>query len=174
VRGLSVPVIIAVVILGLLAAVVVVGARQVAAQVERARAPEQPIRFDHVIHVRLAQLDCLFCHRNADKGDAATVPSVQQCMFCHVVVGRGNPEVEKVRAKWDAQEPIDWIRVHRMPDHVHFAHAPHIRAGFDCATCHGDVASMPRVQQVRALNMGDCVNCHRENNAPTDCATCHY
>ena len=43
-----------------------------------------------------------------------------------------------------------------------------------CAVCHGDVGSMSKVKQVRPLKMGDCVNCHRDNNAPAECAVCHY
>jgi hypothetical protein len=61
-----------------------------------------------------------------------------------------------------------------MPDHVRFTHEPHIQAGVACATCHGDVGTMREVTQTRSLRMGDCVACHRENNAPTDCFKCHY
>ena len=78
-----------------------------------------------------------------------------------------------VRRSWQQQQPVNWERVHRMPDHVRFLHEAHINAGFDCATCHGDVGNMGQVVQVRPLTMGDCVSCHRANNAPTECATCH-
>ncbi len=137
-------------------------------------APEEPIDFQHRIHVQVAGLDCTFCHRLANTAPNAGYPDVQQCMFCHVAVGQGNDEIEKLREAWVSQTPIDWIRIHRMPDHVHFVHEAHLRAGFTCATCHGDVANMGQAQQVRPLNMGDCVNCHRENGAPTECATCHF
>jgi hypothetical protein len=64
--------------------------------------------------------------------------------------------------------------VHRTPDHVRFTHEAHIQAGVQCATCHGQVEQMAEVRQVRALNMGDCIACHRQNNARTDCSVCHY
>jgi hypothetical protein len=95
-------------------------------------------------------------------------------MFCHHVVGAGIPEVEKVRTAWTNQQPITWERIHRMPDHVHFSHEAHVQRGVDCATCHGDVKTVQQVVQVRRLNMGDCVDCHRQNNAPTECVACHY
>ena len=148
-----------------------------------ASGPEQPIAFPHTVHVQDLGLDCTFCHRNVTKGAAATIPAVGLCMTCHEVVGDGIPEVEKLRAFSAADKPIDWVRVHRVPDHVHFVHEAHVRffSGRDnvepsatCSICHGDVGSMVKVQQVRALKMNDCVDCHRDNSAPTDCATCHY
>ncbi|MBI4308344.1 MAG: cytochrome c3 family protein [Chloroflexi bacterium] len=153
-----------------------IGVSRVAAQV--AAGPVQPIFFQHSVHAGTLQIQCTFCHRNAEQGAAATVPAVEQCMFCHNVAGKALPEVQKVLAAWadgdpQKQTPIDWIRVHRVPDHVKFAHEPHIRAGFECSTCHGAVETMDQVRQVRPLNMSDCVTCHRQNDAPTDCVTCH-
>jgi hypothetical protein len=94
-------------------------------------------------------------------------------MFCHGVVATDSPQIQLLQAHWETNTPVDWTRVHRVPDHVRFVHAPHIQAGLDCATCHGDVASMSEVRQVRSLAMGDCQGCHRENSASLDCATCH-
>ena len=142
--------------------------------------PKEPLLFDHSIHVKVVGLDCTFCHRSAAKGMAAGYPDVQQCMFCHNTIGQGTPEIEKVRTAWVQQQPIEWERVHRMPDHVHFVHEAHIKAfapnnpSDACVICHGDVRDMSQVRQVRALNMGDCVNCHRQNQASTECVTCHY
>jgi nitrate/TMAO reductase-like tetraheme cytochrome c subunit len=176
--------------------------------------PDQPIAFPHTVHVEEMGLDCTFCHRNVTKGEAATIPAVNLCMSCHIAVGDGLPEVEKLRDIHERGEPIDWVRVHRVPDHVQFVHEAHVRrfsgmktvveqvqnveteirrveaeridprarvgdtmdiqASQTCAICHGDVGSMTKVKQVRSLKMGDCVDCHRENSAPTDCTTCHY
>lgn len=144
------------------------------------QAPEQPIAFPHTVHVNVAGLDCQFCHRAVSTDEAATIPTVQQCMFCHSTIdgsrsdAAASAEIKKLRDAWAAQEPINWVRVHRLPDHVQFVHAPHIQRGITCSTCHGDVASMTEVKQVRNLKMRDCVDCHRDNNAPTDCTTCHY
>ena len=156
-----------------------------------AQAPDQPIAFPHTIHAGTEEgqlgLDCTFCHRNVTVGAAAVIPSVQQCMFCHQQVkGQAEPaisEIAKLRDAAAAGQPIDWVRVHRLPDHVEFVHEAHIRFFTQqesitpsqvCATCHGDVATMAKVKQVRSLKMGDCVNCHRKYSAPTECATCHY
>ena len=144
---------------------------------QMAQGPEQPVGFTHMTHAGVLQLDCTFCHRNVTEGSNASVPSVQQCMFCHSVVDGSSPdkmgEIDKVQAAMASNSPIDWLRVHRLPDHVRFVHEAHITAGVSCATCHGDIASTTRVAQVRPLKMGDCVSCHRDNGAPTDCLTCH-
>ena len=146
-------------------------------------APTQPIDFPHTVHVEEIGLDCTFCHRNVTKGAAATVPAVNLCMSCHVTVGDDLPEVEKLRDIHASGRTIDWLRVHRLPDHVNFVHEAHINFFAErdnilpsevCSTCHGDVGSMLKVEQVRSLKMGDCVDCHRDNDAPTDCTTCHY
>ena len=91
------------------------------------RGPEQPIAFPHTVHVQDVGLDCTFCHRNVTVGAAATVPAVGLCMTCHKVIGDDNPEVEKLREFHAAGEPIDWVRVHRVPDFVHFVHEAHVR-----------------------------------------------
>jgi hypothetical protein len=160
-----------------------------------ADAPHQPIAFPHTVHVTDAGIQCEFCHRNVSQGDAATVPAVEQCLFCHeTIVGVDNPEIAKLlehgglnsTGQEDASmepHPIKWARVHRLPDTVQFAHEPHIRffsmkQGMEtaqvCSICHGNVAQMEQVEQVRSLKMGDCVDCHSKNDAPTDCTTCHY
>ena len=145
--------------------------------------PDQPIAFPHTTHVEDLGMDCTFCHRNVTEGAAATIPSAGLCMTCHDVVGDDLEEIEKLRDMHEEGRPIDWVRVHRVPDHVHFVHEAHIRFFSErdgveetavCATCHGDVGSMEKVEQVRDLKMGDCVNCHRDNGAPTDCTACHY
>ena len=49
-------------------------------------------------------------------------------MFCHAAVATDSPEVQKLRAAWETGTPNEWVRVHRLPDHVDFVHDPHIRA----------------------------------------------
>jgi cytochrome c7-like protein/class III cytochrome C family protein len=137
-------------------------------------APRQPIAFDHQIHTQVAGIECAFCHRSAAVGPAAGMPDVQQCMGCHAVVGQGTPEIDKVRQAWVEQDAIEWVRAHRLPDHTRFTHAAHVQAGVPCATCHGDVSSMQQVSQVRSLKMNDCIACHQQASAPTECVTCHY
>lgn len=138
------------------------------------QAPEQPVAFVHSFHVSDLGLACTFCHRNAAQTVEAGLPAVEQCMFCHTIVGAGNPEIEKVRAAWVAQKPLDWKRVYRMPDVVRFTHEPHIRAQVDCSACHGRIDKMGLAKQEVPLTMPQCVSCHRERGAPTDCSFCHY
>ena len=152
---------------------------------------EQTIAFPHTQHVQIDGISCAFCHQNVIKGDAATMPAVEQCLFCHATIqGKtAPPEVAKVVAHFESGTPINWKKIHRLPDHVQFSHEPHVRfltetQGLDieasCATCHGQVRNMVEVEQVRRLKMGDCVDCHRDNikftdnKDITDCLTCHY
>ena len=153
--------------------------------------PEQPIAFPHTAHVDIEGINCAFCHRNVTKGDAATILPVEGCLLCHATIQgeQAPPEVAKVIEHYNTNQPINWKRVHRLPDHVQFSHEPHVRFLTEvqglplesaCATCHGDVRDMVEVEQVRSLKMGDCVDCHRdneqftENTGITDCTTCHY
>jgi hypothetical protein len=97
-------------------------------------------------------------------------------MNCHSLVKTQSPEVQKIRKAWEENTPIEWVKVHDLPDHARFSHQPHINAGFDCVACHGQVNAMEVVEVVKPFNMGWCVNCHRqpEHNAPLDCVSCHY
>ena len=186
---------------------------------------EQPVPFPHTIHAGTEQtmkangdsvdglgLDCTYCHRTVAKQANASVPAVEVCAFCHRVIGEDNDtaiaELRDVggfsQLVGVPTEPINWRRVHRLPDHVRFVHSAHIqylidnpsavnsldpelptpaggnvRAAEVCSTCHGDVAGgygegNPQVTQVQSLKMGQCVDCHRNNGAPTDCAVCHH
>lgn len=135
--------------------------------------PTQPIAFAHSVHAGRLGLDCAFCHAFADRSPQAGVPPVERCMTCHRSIALESPEVQKLHRHQEQGEPILWNRVHGLPAHVHFTHKRHIRAGIDCSACHGGVRRMERMRQVRSLEMGWCVTCHRAHGASTDCATCH-
>ena len=136
-------------------------------------APEQPIAFPHTVHAGRLGLPCLFCHAFADRSPSATVPPLSTCMTCHETIGLDRPGVQKLRGYVERKEPVAWKRVHGLPIFVHFTHKRHVKAGVDCAACHGGIAEMERVRRVRPLTMGWCLACHRTKGAPTDCATCH-
>lgn len=137
--------------------------------------PVQPIAFTHKVHLANG-LNCTDCHVGVDKGPDARIPSVNFCMTCHQVIATEKPEIQKVAAFLKRGEDIPWQRVYDYPAsaHVKFNHAPHIRAGVDCATCHGDMRQ--RTVAVRTVNMtmGFCVNCHKLKKASIDCTTCHF
>jgi hypothetical protein len=136
-------------------------------------APEQPIPFSHKLHAGDNHIPCLYCHTNVERSPHATVPALNVCMNCHSVVAVNKPNIQKLTTAYNSGKPIEWVRIHKIPDHARFDHQWHIAKGFDCAVCHGPIATMDRVYQYRRLDMGDCVTCHRENNGPVSCNTCH-
>jgi hypothetical protein len=139
----------------------------------RDRSPVQPIAFSHKKHAGENGMSCLFCHRAAPKSAIAGIPAVADCRACHLFISRDAPEIKKLMEYWDNQQPVPWVRVYGVPDHVYFPHMMHIRAGIDCAACHGEVAAMERITRSIKLNMGWCLKCHKQNKASIDCWTCH-
>ncbi len=136
--------------------------------------PEQPVAFDHKIHATDNEIPCLYCHSYARRSPSAGVPSVAACMGCHEWVESDSPEVEKLKEYSENEEAIPWVRVHSTPDFVRFTHKRHVKAGIECQTCHGPVETMARIERVKSLEMGWCVQCHQQRAVSIDCATCHY
>jgi len=180
--------------------------------------PEQPINFSHKVHAGEYEIDCKYCHTGTTKSKSDWIPSVNVCMNCHKAIpnrhdvadrhpdAKGDadisPEIAKIykAVGWDPeevayiegyeQEPIEWVRIHNIPDHAYFNHAQHVVVGnLECQTCHGPVEEMDVVYQYSDLGMGWCINCHRSEKVkvlgePTDytvadmggldCARCHY
>ena len=155
-------------------AVVLMGVQERTTPPSPGDSSEQPIAFSHRVHVNDVELNCQLCHVYARRSPVAGIPSVERCAGCHRVVLPDRPEIQKVLRYWEDEEPIPWVRVHDLPDHVRFTHKRHVRAGVACQECHGDVAQMEIAQQVVPLTMGWCVTCHQERHAPLDCLTCHY
>jgi hypothetical protein len=145
-------------------------------------APDQPIPYSHALHAGKYQIPCQYCHSNVEKSKHATVPSLNVCMNCHLVIkgvgpnGGPSPWIERISQAYDAGESVPWVKVHMLPDHAHFNHKRHVGAGVSCQECHGKMQETVVVKQVQDLSMGWCINCHRkpENNAPINCSTCHY
>jgi hypothetical protein len=137
------------------------------------RAPLQPIAFSHKIHAGDNTIPCLFCHRSAPRSPVAGIPAVADCRACHLFIAQNAPEIKKLMTYWENKQPIPWVRVYWVPDFVYFPHMMHIRAGRACAECHGDVAAMTRVTRKQKIEMGWCLNCHRQHKASIDCWTCH-
>jgi len=130
-------------------------------------APDQPILFSHKIHAGDNKTDCKYCHTTVTESKHAGIPSVNLCMNCHTAVrsGRntGTVEIEKIYKALETGKPVEWIRVHNLPDHTYFNHAQHVSAGkVQCEQCHGDVKTVDRIQQVQQLSMGWCIDCHRK------------
>ncbi len=140
---------------------------------DRLQAPEQPIDFPHTVHVGQLGLACTYCHIHVEDSPEAGVPPLEICMGCHRSVAVDRPEVRKLIRSYEQKKPVEWIKVHDLPDFIYFSHKRHVRAEVDCSACHGDVAKMDRIKRVRPLRMGWCIGCHRALGASTDCATCH-
>ena len=134
----------------------------------------QPIEYSHKKHLALG-LDCLDCHSGADIRAKAGIPSVAKCMLCHQKLATDKPEVKKVIAYASAKREIPWERVYGFSPNalVRFQHAPHYEAHIACSTCHGDMTQATVAQRQVRHTMGSCLSCHRQHNAPEDCAACH-
>jgi hypothetical protein len=76
-----------------------------------------------------------------------------------------SPRLEKIRDSFSTGKPVEWVRVHRLPDYVFFNHQAHVTVGVSCVSCHGRVDQMVEVKQMEPLNMAFCLDCHR-NPAP--------
>jgi len=150
--------------------------------------PEQPIFYSHKVHAGINQINCLYCHGAAQESKHANIPSVNVCMNCHMAINEyageqlytaegkevnGTNEIKKLYSyagfepgkPWDASKakPVEWTKIHSLPDHVYFNHSQHVSVGkVQCQTCHGEITKMDEVKQFADLSMGWCINCHRE------------
>jgi cytochrome c2 len=140
-------------------------------------APTQPIKFSHKLHAGQNGISCVYCHSGAEKSRHANIPSANVCMNCHKYVQQGpvygTTEIAKIYAALDFDpntqqygpnpKPVQWIRVHNLPDHAYFNHSQHVAVGkIECQTCHGPVQEMDVVKQFSPLTMGWCIQCHRD------------
>ena len=160
---------------------------------------QQPIKFSHKIHAGERQIPCQFCHSSARRSTAAGIPSVNTCMGCHKFVNTDAEPIKYIKEMFDKNEPIQWIKVHDLPDYVRFSHQAHMHAKDDdgklllgnspdevCTNCHGPVDEMVTAEHWAPLQMGWCIECHNRvktpasngkpavTYAPVSCATCHY
>lgn len=165
--------------------------------------PEQPIYFSHKIHAGENKIDCQLCHSSAKYGKVSEIPSMNVCMNCHRTISEYNGkylepgkdkafydgEIQKIYAAtgWDPAkqqytgktQPVEWTRIHNMPDFVYFNHSQHVVAGEQaiinsfnkknpnnkidvvCKACHGKIDTMNVVQMANDFTMGWCIECHR-------------
>ncbi len=152
--------------------------------------PVQPIHYSHKIHSGENKIECKYCHSSARVSKHSGIPSLNVCMNCHKNIAEYNGEedlengydrdfytneIKKLYAAvgWDEDnqvytgktQPVKWVRIHNLPDHVYFNHAQHVEvANIECQKCHGPVEEMEIMYQYSPLTMGWCINCHRESN----------
>ncbi|WKN44397.1 c-type cytochrome [Tunicatimonas pelagia] len=141
--------------------------------VQQGYQPKQPIPFSHALHAGQYEIECQYCHTGVMKAKSANIPSANICMNCHQQIKTESPHIQKIYAAIDFdpetqtygnnKKPIEWVRIHNLPDLAYFNHAQHVNVGgLECQTCHGEIQEMEVVYQASELTMGWCINCHRE------------
>ena len=123
--------------------------------------PEQPVPFSHALHAGELGMDCRYCHTSVEKAAHASVPPTQTCMNCHSQVRPESPKLAKVKESYATGLPVEWTRIHKLPDFAYFDHSAHVNRGVGCVSCHGRIDTMEVVYQKSPLSMGWCLDCHR-------------
>jgi hypothetical protein len=126
--------------------------------------PYQPIPYSHKLHAGTLGMDCRYCHRQVEEAAAASVPDSETCMGCHRQVLKDSDLLQPLRDAFaeGGGKPVEWVKVHLLPEHAYFNHAVHVRAGVGCASCHGRIDQMEIVRQDEPLSLGWCLECHRD------------
>ena len=127
--------------------------------------PTQPVPFSHALHAGELGLDCRYCHNTVEYAAVAAIPPTFTCMNCHQRIRPDSRYLLPVRESWATGKPMEWVRVHNLPDFVYFNHSAHVQRGVGCVSCHGRIDQMPVVYQHEELSMSWCLDCHREPEA---------
>lgn len=142
---------------------------------------EQPIQFNHALHIR-NNVSCIVCHPYYETTARAGMPGVNTCRRCHEGVIEVSSEQRKIEAYYESNREIPWQRVYKLPDYVYFSHRRHVvLGGIQCKTCHGDIAhrQKPLTAPLVSLKMADCIACHTREQKKTqlnnvhECIRCH-
>ena len=123
--------------------------------------PDQPVPYSHALHVGELGMDCRYCHTTVDRAAHANVPPTATCMNCHARVRAQSDKLIPIRESYATGLPVEWVRIHDLPDYVYFNHSAHVNKGVGCVSCHGRVDKMEKVFQAEPLNMAWCLACHR-------------
>jgi menaquinone reductase, multiheme cytochrome c subunit len=124
--------------------------------------PQQPVPFSHKMHAGDLGIDCRYCHNTVEFSRHAAVPPTQTCMNCHVQIHKDSANIAPLKASYETGMPMEWTRVHDLPDYSYFDHSAHVNRGVSCVSCHGRVDRMETVSQQKPLSMGWCLECHRD------------
>lgn len=130
--------------------------------------PKQPVPYSHAMHAGQLGIDCRFCHTTVENNTYAAIPNTQVCISCHNPADSGNgvrKNSEKLQPLFDSYKsglPVEWIKIHDLPDYVYFNHSAHVNKGVGCASCHGRIDKMEEVYQDQPLSMSWCLDCHRQ------------
>lgn len=136
--------------------------------------PVQPVPYSHKLHAGDLGVDCRYCHTSVETSAKANVPPTATCMNCHTMILPESEKLLPIRESFATGQPMEWVRIHNIPDYAYFNHSAHVNAGVGCISCHGNVAQMEVVEQQKPLSMGWCLDCHRNpdpNLRPVDQVT---
>jgi hypothetical protein len=125
-------------------------------------APIQPILFSHRHHAGELRIDCRNCHSTVENSAFAGMPSTRTCLTCHSRIFTATTMIRPLVESAARNEPIEWNRVNRLPDHVFFNHGIHVAKGVACISCHGEVGKMALMVKGEPLTMRWCLDCHRD------------
>jgi hypothetical protein len=123
--------------------------------------PAQPVPYSHKVHAGDLGIDCRYCHTTVEESAHASVPPTETCMNCHQAIWPESENLVEVFDSYATGLPVEWVRVHDLPDFAYFNHSRHVNSGIGCVTCHGRVDKMEIVSQDQPLHMGWCLECHR-------------
>jgi hypothetical protein len=140
------------------------------------RATEQPLVFNHRKHVVDNEMECSDCHEFYETEAFSGMPDAETCSFCHLDELQGESAEEgRLAALLAEGESLDWGRLFRQPPHVFYSHRRHAAvAQIECEVCHGSIGqSETPPKRVERLIMDDCLTCHEEEGASTECTSCH-
>jgi len=152
------------------------GVYSVKALIERRTRVDQPIQYTHALHAGKLKMPCLACHQKVMTGTRASIPNIEVCSACHATPLKNTPGEQLVYQYVKDHKPIPWQSIYVIPEHALFSHRRHAGiAKLDCALCHGDMTLLdkPPTTQFLQVKMDNCLTCHRERKASTDCAHCH-
>jgi hypothetical protein len=124
--------------------------------------PVQPVPYSHALHAGKLGIDCRYCHTTVEKAAFAALPPTETCMNCHTNIRNQSDKLAPIRQSWATGQPVEWVRVHQLPDYVYFNHSAHVSHGVGCIECHGRIDRMEQVYQAKPLSMGWCLECHRD------------
>ena len=123
--------------------------------------PDQPVPFSHEVHAGQLGMDCRYCHNTVEIAAKAAIPPTQTCFNCHTQIHKESPNLAPLWESYETGKPMEWVRVHDLPDYAYFNHAAHVTRGVSCVECHGRIDKMEVVYQHETLSMGWCLECHR-------------
>ena len=139
------------------------------------KAIEQPVAFNHRMHVEDLDLACLDCHEYYEEEVFSGFPSSETCAMCHEEAQGDSPAEAKLVGMLTSGEPIAWRSLYLQPSHVFYSHRRHVVvAAIECDRCHDAIAATevpPSTASV--LTMDDCLDCHRAHEVADDCTNCH-